>query len=90
MPDNFVSRNHVPLPLEECKIKAIVYDYKGDATIYTCLWKPFNPSNYPPNRMPSKGYLGTASVIEGDATGIGFHCWEQNNSEFLYYSLIQD
>lgn len=88
--DNFVSRFHVPLPNEVCKIRVMIYDYKGDASIRICEWKPFNPEAYPEDKMPSEGYLGTAKEIEGDFIGIGHHAWRQNNSEFVYYCLIEE
>lgn len=43
-----------------------------------CEWIPFIKNN---------GYLGTAKVIEGKYKGIGFHAWEQNDSEFTHYKL---
>ena len=38
--------------------------------------------------MPCEGYLGTAKVIEGRYTGIGFHAWEQNDSEFIFHKKL--
>lgn len=89
MSDNFVSRKIEPLPLEECNIKIIVYTNDEPIT-HVCKWKPFKQEDYPSNRIPTSGYLGTAEVIEGNYTGFGYHCWEETNSEFVYYSLIQE
>jgi len=38
--------------------------------------------------MAGEGYLGTVKVIEGRYVGIGFHAWEQNNSEFIWYAVV--
>ena len=38
--------------------------------------------------IPGVGYLGTARVISGKHKDIGFHAWEQNDYEFVYYSLF--
>jgi len=88
MGDKFINRHDNPLPEEECLIKVITYNNDGEATIHTCKWKPYKPQNYPSHKLPSEGYLGTAEVIEGSFEGIGYHCWQQNNSDFLYYCLL--
>ena len=90
MEDKFVNRKTEPLPTEECNIKAMVYDESGEAIIHICVWKPFISEDYPSNRMPSLGYLGTAKVLEGEFEGLGFHCWCHMDSDFLYYSLIEN
>jgi hypothetical protein len=40
------------------------------------------------NLEQDEGYLGTAKVIKGRYVGIGFHAWEQNNSEFIWYAVV--
>lgn len=87
--DNFVSRFHVPLPNEVCKIKAMIYE-NDEPVVQICEWKPFNPEEYPKDKMPAEGYLGTAKIIEGVFAGIGYHAWRQNNSEFVYYCRIEE
>lgn len=47
------------------------------------IYLSFDKSNYSKENMPSKGYLGTAKIDEGMYKGVGFHAWEQNNSEFI-------
>lgn len=83
----FLNRYLTKLPDHKCNIKVIVKDYNCEY-IHLCEWKPFDKSQYTGSKLPSKGYLGTATVIEGKYIGIGFHAWEQNNSEFVYYQLV--
>lgn len=83
----FANRHKTALPKKICLIKVITKDVDGEHT-FSCEWNPFNQSQYSQSDMPAKGYLGTAKVIEGSSKGIGFHAWEQNNSEFIWYALI--
>jgi hypothetical protein len=84
---DYLNRKNTPLPKKECIIKLKRDDADGEK-VYVCKWKPFFPHNYTEENMPAEGYLGTASVIQGRYEGIGFHAWEQNESEFIYYSII--
>lgn len=85
--ENFLDRHINNLPQKKCVIKIIHQDINGEQ-VYLCEWRPFDKSQYQANNMPSEGYLGTAKVIEGKYTGIGFHAWKQNNSEFVLYSIV--
>lgn len=84
----FKNRHIEGLPKENCIIKIIYNDFQGDCEML-CEWKPFNKSDYTKEDMPSNGYLGTARKIVKPFKGIGFHAWEQNNSEFVYYSIME-
>ena len=76
------------LPNKECIINIIHKDIDGEHE-HLCEWKPFNKSEYTSANMPGEGYLGTATVIKPPFEGIGFHAWEQNNSQFIYYKIIE-
>lgn len=52
-------------------------------------WVPFDRKQYTEINMPHEWYLGTAKAIEGMYTGVGFHAWNQNDSEFVYYKIIK-
>lgn len=82
----FVNRHKNGLPNETAIIKIVVNDISGEH-IHHCRWEPFDKNQYNENNMPVKGYLGTARVIEGIYSGIGFRAWEQNDSEFILYSI---
>mgnify|MGYP003404216569 FL=1 len=82
----FINRHTNRLPEHKCTIRIVTKDIDGEH-IFSCEWSPFNKSEYSKENMPSKGYLGSARVIEGEFKGIGFNAWEQNNSEFVYYSI---
>lgn len=87
--EGFKNRHINGLPDKVCTIKIIKQEVDSDRRAgeheYVCQWKPYNPDNYNEHIMPSKGYLGTAKVIEGISTGIGFHAWNQNDHEFIYW-----
>lgn len=52
-----------------------------------CEWLPFNCEPIlGDDNIKSNGYLGTAKVIDDTFNGIGFHAWENNDSEFIYYT----
>jgi hypothetical protein len=85
--EGFVNRHTNGLPKEKCAMKVITKDVDGEH-IYLCEWKPFDKNQYSKENMPDDGYLGTVKVIQGRYTGIGFHAWEQNNSEFVWYSVV--
>jgi len=85
--EGFVNRNTNGLPDKKARMKVVTKDIDGEH-IYLCEWKPFDKSQYSKENMPSEGYLGTVTVIDGRYTGIGFHAWEQNNSEFVWYAVV--
>ena len=33
-------------------------------------------------------HIGNWEVISERYTGIGFHAWEQNDSEFIFYKIL--
>jgi hypothetical protein len=83
----FINRHTHGLPKEKCTIE-IITGYTNNEAIYLCEWLPFDKSENTETSMPAEGYLGTAKVIGGNYDGIGFHAWEQNNSEFVWYVLV--
>jgi len=85
--NGFKNRHIDGLPTEKVNMKVVTNDVDGEH-IMLCEWKPFNKQEYNSENMPANGYLGTVKVIEGQFNGIGFHAWEQNNSEFIYYSVV--
>jgi hypothetical protein len=85
--EGFVNRNTNGLPDKTTTMRVVTKDVDGEH-IYLCEWKPFDKSQYSKENMPADGYLGTVKVIEGRYTGIGFHAWEQNNSEFVWYAVV--
>lgn len=85
--EGWINRNIDGLPKEKSTIKIINKDVDGEH-IHVCEWKPFDKSEYRENDMPGTGYLGTARVIQEPHMGIGFHAWDQNNSEFIYYKIV--
>ena len=80
----WLNRKEVPLPKESCIIWI-----KSKDEIFLCRWFPYNPNDYF-GTQPHEGYMGCARVIDGRYTGIGFNVWNQNNSEFVEYKLIED
>lgn len=85
--DGFLNRHTNGLPEKTTTMKVVIKDVDGEH-IYLCVWNPFDKSKYSKNNMPTNGYLGTAKIIYGIYTGIGFNAWEQNNSEFVWYAVI--
>ena len=77
--EGFVNRHTNKLPDKITTMRVVKKDFDGEH-IYLCEWKPSHSKE-------NDGYLGTAKVIEGIYTGIGFHAWEQNNSEFVWYAI---
>jgi hypothetical protein len=82
--EGYKNRHVDGLPKEKTVMTVIHSDTDGEHS-YVCEWTPFNKESYKEWNIPSEGYLGTVQVIEGRFKGIGFHAWEQNNSEFIYY-----
>lgn len=84
--DGFINRHREGMPEEKCSIKILV-DEQGKEVSYSCQWFPFVRADYSEDDMPPNGYLGTAKVTAGKYSGIAFHAWSENNSEFIWYSL---
>lgn len=90
--EGFRNRHLDPLPSKICLIKIIKRDIErtgSEQNFYYCEWFPYNPENYLKNKQPAEGYLGTAKIVTQHLNGIGFHAWEQNDSEFVYYQIIE-
>ena len=85
--EGFVNRHTNGLPYKTTIMRVVTKDVDGEH-IYLCKWKPFDKSQYSKEKVPVDGYLGTVEVIEGRFSGIGFHAWEQNNSEFVWYAVV--
>lgn len=84
MKEGFNNRRIDPLPTNECVMEVITNDVDGQH-IDLCEWRPRTEDS-----DAGEGYIGTAKVIAGKWKGIGFHAWEQNDSEFLYYKLMSN
>lgn len=84
----FIDRREKPLPSKIKLIQIIQEDSEGEHK-YLCEWIPYNKENYKGKYPPGKGYLGTAEVVKGQWKGIGYHAWEQNKHEFIYYKIIK-
>ena len=76
----YLDRNIFPLPNEECNITILTNE--GE---FTGKWKPKDPKD----RRLSEGYLGTVRVNLDNGAKIGFHAWQQNDSEFQYYKIVE-
>ena len=85
--EGFVNRHTEGLPDKKCLIMVVTKGFSGEH-ISLCEWKPFDKSQYTETTIPAEGYLGTATTIDGEYKGIGFHAWEQNNSEFVWYKPV--
>lgn len=91
--EGFRNRHLNPLPTEKCTISILKNDFEKIGRvqkIYNCKWYPYKKENYEhlhSDLQPSEGYLGTAVI--NTVHGIGFHAWEQNDSEFIYYQIIE-
>lgn len=85
--EGYLNRHINPLPKEKCIIEIINKDVDGEH-LYKCEWNPLNPLEYMDSDIkPSPEYVGTARTIESKLQ-IGFNVWDVNNSEFIYYKLI--
>jgi hypothetical protein len=80
--EGYKNRHVHGLPDKATEMKIVTKDVDGE-NIYFCEWFPADKHN-----QHHEGFLGTARVISGQYKGIGFHAWEQNNSEFVYYQLV--
>lgn len=85
--EGYLNRHIDPLPKEKCIIEIVHKDVDGEH-LYKCEWNPFNPLEYIEGyTKPSPEYVGTARTIENKIK-IGFHANTVNNSEFIYYKII--
>jgi len=88
MKQTWLNRHETPLPDEECVIQIKL---QGDPKIHgypevlTGNWVPFNPGDYGVRAKLSEGYIGT---FRDNLTKLGFHAWQQNDSEFVEYRVI--
>ena len=85
--EGFSNRHTDGLPNKITTMRVVQKDADGEH-IHLCEWHPIDRNQYSRNTMPSEGYLGCAIVIEGKYKGIGFNAWQQNNSEFVWYNII--
>lgn len=76
--EGFKNRNTDPLPEEPTIMTIVVKDVDGENQVL-CKWHPAEQNN--------RGFLGTANELRENGKGIGYHAWEANNSEFIYYSI---
>lgn len=85
--EGYLNRHIDPLPKEKCIIEIVHKDIDGEH-LYKCEWNPFNPLGYMDScTKPSPEYIGTARTIDRKIN-IGFHANTINNSEFVYYKLM--
>lgn len=80
----YKNRHTEPLPNTPEIIKIITNDIEGEH-IDICQWEPHVKDIYA-GIQPGEGYLGTARIID---KGIGFHAWQQNDNEFIYYKILK-
>jgi hypothetical protein len=85
--EGYINRHTDGLPKEKCAIKIVKNDIDREH-VFICAWEPFIKPHYSNELMPDEGYLGTASVIYDRYKGLGFHAWKQNDSEFIWYTVI--
>lgn len=83
----FLNRHTDGLPSRPCLIEILVNDSAGEH-LEICSWTPFDENNYIGRQLPAEGYLGTAKGVADTNRNIGWHAWQQNNSEFIYYKLF--
>lgn len=84
----FINRHIHRLPKEIVTMRIVTNDISGEH-IDLCEWFPFNNKSKYLENISEKGFLGTARIIEGKSKGIGFHAYKQNDSEFVYYQIVQ-
>ncbi|WP_107039950.1 hypothetical protein [Brumimicrobium mesophilum] len=82
--EGWLNRHVDGLPTGKCKLIIDLEPFVGpdENANFLCYWHPVADKE-----IHTKGYLGTATVGE-NRNGIGFHAWEQNNSEFVYYKIV--
>lgn len=87
--DNYKNRKKHGVPSKRCKIEIIITSKTAGDETFICMWEPYRKSDYPKDKQPGKGFLGTARINSGKFEGIGFHAWEQNDAEFIYYKILK-
>jgi hypothetical protein len=85
--EGFLNRHVDGLPDQACVIKIVTQDFLGEE-INFANWRPYKEGSYKGAVKPAPGYLGTANWIGGPYDGIGFHAWEQSDSEFVWYKIV--
>ena len=81
----FLNRHTDPLPITKCVIRVVINDSTGERTDL-CEWEPTERSK---RHTTSTGYLGTAIIIAGENKGLGYCVWQQNDSEFIWYNVVE-
>ena len=88
MKQTWLNRHETSLPDEVCVIQIKL---QGDPKIHgypevlTGFWIPRDPEEYREGALPHGGFLGT---FRDNLTKLGFHAWQQNDSEFVEYRVI--
>jgi len=88
--EGYVNRHATPLPTQKTKMFIITTDIDGEHEDL-CEWQPYvqTDSDSLWAELPGKGYLGTARTLRDNLPNIGFHAWEQNDSEFVLYKIVK-
>lgn len=87
--EGFFNRHINPLPKHKAVIKIITKGHNGQFN-FVCNWKPFTEIKSGGLEI-KKGYLGTATpTLIKDGEYICFHAWEENDEEFVYYSVLEN
>jgi uncharacterized phage protein (TIGR01671 family) len=87
--EGFFNRHINPLPKHKAVIKIITKGHNGQFN-FVCNWKPFEEIKSEGLSIKT-GYLGTATPnLIQDGEYFCFHAWEQNDEEFVYYSILEN
>ena len=87
-------RRIIPLPLENCRLRIVIKDWKDNKQEYMEIvgnWEPYNGkySTKINDTLPNKGYLGTLYHLTENNIKIGYNAWQQNSSEFIFYKILK-
>lgn len=84
--NGWLNRHETNLPKEPKEIAIIKVDSKH-WELLVCDWIPFKKElqTNPNSKKYVDGYLGTAYTKKEPV--IGFHAWNQNDSEFVWYKI---
>jgi len=86
--EGYVNRHATPLPTQKTNMYIITNDFDGEHE-YLCEWLPYSHKNAGMwAELPGKGYLGTARTFMVNVINRGFDAWEQNDSEFVLYKIV--